>query len=62
MSSGWQVRSGALRSTGPWLCPCTGLKSYSGKIIGNLAYMDLQVVSNPDGTLQQSKIEPREKG
>ncbi len=32
-----------------------------GKIIGGLAYMDFQVKSKPDGTLQHDMIEPREK-
>jgi uncharacterized protein (DUF362 family) len=55
-----QVRSGTLRSVARgsvthWV------EELLGKVIGNFVHMDLQVVSNPDGTLQQSTIEPREK-
>ncbi len=55
-----QVRSGALRSAAGgsfahWV------NEFAGKIVGSLAYMDLQVVSAPDGSLRETLIEPREK-
>ena len=55
-----QIRSGTLRSiaSGSLTHWVDGLL---GKIIGGLAYMDFQVKSNPDGTLQHDMIEPREK-
>jgi uncharacterized protein (DUF362 family) len=55
-----QIRSGALRSiAGGSLAHC--VEELLGKIIGGFAYMDYQVVSKPDGTLQHDLIEPKEK-
>src|SRR5271157_2454220 len=55
-----QIRSGILRSVAGgsvthWV------EELLGKVIGGVAYMDYQVVSNPDGTFQHDTIEPKEK-
>jgi uncharacterized protein (DUF362 family) len=54
-----QIRSGTLRSVagGSLAHWVDGLL---GKIIGGAAYMDFQVKSNPDGTLQHGMIEPKQ--
>jgi uncharacterized protein (DUF362 family) len=55
-----QIRSGILRSVARgsvvhWV------EEALGNIIGSFAYMDFQVVINPDGKLQHGTIEPKEK-
>lgn len=55
-----QIRSGVLRpvasgSLAHWF------EEPLGKMIGSVAYMDYEVVSNPDGSLVHGTIEPKEK-
>ncbi len=55
-----QIRSGILRSIARGSI-AHWVEEALGNIIGGVAYMDFQVVSKPDGTLQHGTIEPKEK-